>query len=107
MAADSETAAPVGKEISGTVRIIRSQPQTEVFFKDLKESVIIPVNSRHNQIYEACEKSWKKGTPVKLRIDPVSRHVLALPGSESGGGEALKPSTLSPDFKPLPEDSSK
>ena len=79
----AEDNASVGKEITGTVRIIRANPVTEVFFKDLKDSVVIPANSKHNQIYEACEESRKKGQPVHLQIDPVSRNVIGLPSAQT------------------------
>jgi hypothetical protein len=68
-----------GKEITGIVRLIRASPVTEVFFKDLKDSAIIPYSSKHNAIYEACEESRKKGTPVKLVIHPISREVIGFP----------------------------
>ncbi len=61
------------KQISGVVRIIRGEPQTEVFFKDLKDSVIIPKDSKHNEIYALCADSMKTGKPVSLMMDPVSR----------------------------------
>jgi len=74
----SSASAPAGQQISGVVRIIRAHPETEVFFKDLKNSVIIHRDSKHNQFYEACEESRKKGTAVRLTIDPVSRRVLGI-----------------------------
>ncbi len=71
----------VAKEVTGTVRLIRSTPETEVFFKDLKDSLIIPKDSQHNKLYDLCEESRKKGTPVKLLIDPVGRSILSPPKS--------------------------
>ncbi len=82
------------KEVSGVVRLIRANPETEVFFKDLKDSLIIPKDSGHNKIYAACEESQKKGKPVKLLIDPVGRRILSLPNppekTESGAGDSSK-----------------
>jgi hypothetical protein len=69
----------IGKQISGTVRLIRGSPSTEVFFKDLKDSAIIPKNNSHNAIYALCEESMKKGIPVSLIIHPISREVIAIP----------------------------
>ncbi len=67
--------------VTGVVRIIRAHPETEVFFKDRKDSLIIPKGTQHNQIYEACEESRKKGTPVTLKIDIKNRRILSLPGT--------------------------
>ncbi len=111
-AAGAQTASP-GKEISGVVRIIRAHPHTEVFFKDLKDSVIIPPGKHHNSIYELCERSWKTGQPVSLKIDPLSRQALPLVESKVPVNEAVesvpgsdRPST-SPGFKSIPDDSSR
>lgn len=71
---------PVGREISGVVRLIRANPKTEVFFKDGKESVFIANDSKHNAIFELCEESQKKGLPIKLTVHPISREVLEIPG---------------------------
>ncbi|MEZ0392678.1 MAG: hypothetical protein ACAH59_10705 [Pseudobdellovibrionaceae bacterium] len=89
-----------GKEISGVVRVIRAHPETEVFFKDFKDSVFIGKDSKHNQFYEACEESRKKGTPVKLVIHPISRRVLRLPAAAAGATQ--DPKSDSPVFVPLP-----
>jgi hypothetical protein len=79
--------------VSGIVRIVRGSPETEVFFKDLKNSLIIPKDSQHNKILEACEESRKKGTPVHLKIDPKSRRILGLPAAaKPAKGESSKPS---------------
>jgi hypothetical protein len=76
------------KEVTATVRLIRSTPETEVFFKDLKDSLIIPKDSQHNKLYDLCEESRKKGTPVKLLIDPIGRRILAPPKSKDNGDSA-------------------
>lgn len=107
-------AIPGTKEVSGVVRLIRGSPETEVFFKDLKDSVIIPkTSSKHNQIFAACETSMKKGTPVKLLIDPVSRQARGLPedkpASATSGEAAPAKSSASEStgFKEIPEDGAK
>lgn len=66
------------RAVSGVVRIMRASPETEVFFKDLKDSVIIPFGSRHNEIFSACEQSRKTGSPVHLIIDSKSRRALGV-----------------------------
>lgn len=65
-----------GESISGVVRIVRTSPETEVFFKDIKNSYIIPKNSKHNEIFEACLQSSKTGKAVALQVDPKNRRVL-------------------------------
>lgn len=100
-------------EVSGTVRIIRAHPETEVFFTDLKNSVIIPKTSSHNRILEACEEARKKNAKISLRIDPISRQVKSL-GEDSGiekkaDGKLLSTPVLSPGkegFHPIPSDDS-
>lgn len=72
-------AASGTQDISAKVRVIRGSPQTEVFFLDRKDSLVIPRNNQHNQILKACEESMKKGTAVQLVIDPKSRQILSLP----------------------------
>jgi len=67
------------KEVSGVVRLIRGSPETEVFFLDLKDSLIIPKDSQHNKLFDLCEQSRKKGTAVKLLIDPKARRILGHP----------------------------
>jgi hypothetical protein len=76
---EKDKAKDKGKEISAVVRLIRANPETEVFFRDYKESLIIPKDSQHNKIFAACEESRKKGTPVKLTVDPVARRILGFP----------------------------
>lgn len=76
-----------GQTVSGVVRLIRSSPQTEIFFKDLKQSYIIPKTSQHNKIYEACLQSSKTGKAVALQVDPVSRRVLAISNQTASGSD--------------------
>jgi len=77
-----------GTVIQGTVRILRGSPQTEVFFVDRKESLIIPNTRQHNEIFQACLRSSQTKTPVSLRIDPKSRTILSVPNSKSGPVES-------------------
>lgn len=84
----SQKAGRQTEEISATVRLIRAQPETEVFFKDYKHSLIIPKDSSHNAIYELCESSRKTGAPVKLSIDPITRTILS-PQKSSGNADGV------------------
>jgi len=79
-----------GTGISGIVRVIRGSPETEVFFKDLKESYVIPVNDSHNEIMEACLKSSRDNQPIHLTVDPISRRILSL--SDAGSKSSESPS---------------
>lgn len=85
----------VVQEVSGIVRMIRSNPETEVFFKDLKSSLIIPQGPQHNAIFKACEKSQKTNTPVSLMVDNASRRIMSLPGDSLGGADSLNASSES------------
>lgn len=64
--------------LSGIPRFIRGSPQTEVFFKDLKDSFIIPHNDSHNRILKAFIDAQKTGKPVNFRADPKVRVILGL-----------------------------
>ena len=77
--------------ISGVVRVVRGSPSTEVFFMDRKDSVIIPVNGHHNEIFDACLQSSRSRTPVSLIVNPSSRVVLSL--AKQSGGLSAKDST--------------
>jgi hypothetical protein len=87
------------QSISAKVRVIRGSPQTEVFFLDRKDSLVIPRNSQHNQILKACEDSMKKGTAVQLVIDSKNRQILSLPDATkehvADGDKKIKDETLS------------
>jgi hypothetical protein len=77
-----------GTVISATPRLIRSQPETEVFFRDHNTSYVIPKDDGHNKTYELVEKAMKAKTKVSLRVDPKSRRVLGVeaqaPSEEAG-----------------------
>jgi hypothetical protein len=83
MSLNLAAAEPVqGIAVSGVVRDIRGGNITEVFFKDpkdFKDSLVIPRNSKHNEIYKVCDDSKIHGTPVHLMIDPKNRQILGLP----------------------------
>jgi hypothetical protein len=78
-----------GEVVVGVPRLIRSAPETEVFFKDLNVSYIIPKNDNHNRSFEAVEKAIKSESAVSLRVDQKSRRVLGLAeGKKSSPGTA-------------------
>lgn len=88
-AADTESKKnPDEVSLSGTVNVIRKISVTEVFFKDLKDSYVIPSGSQHSQIYKALEESRKKGTPVSFRANSKSRRIVSI---ESGSSEKKAP----------------
>lgn len=64
--------------LSGTVHIMRKAGQTEVFFKDLKESYYIPSGNNHNAIFKACETSQNKGTKMSFKANTKTRQILSL-----------------------------
>ena len=106
------------EEVSGVVRIVRSQPETEIFFVDRKESVIVPAGAPdHNKVLKMSLDSIKSKKSVSMSIDPVSRRFIALPGSSKKSVTSIDeapelvqvaPSKAkSSSFKDIPEDSSK
>jgi hypothetical protein len=92
-AGSPESTKPQLKQISGVVRLIRGEPETQVFFKDLNDSVIIPKDSKHNEIFAMCNDSMKTGKSISLMMDPVS-HRAFLPT------DASKSSATVPDQSP-------
>ncbi len=81
-------------QISGTPRLIRSQPETEVFFRDLNQSYIIPKDNRHNKIFEAVSKAIKTKSKVTLEVDPKSRRILGLPEDGASSKTETVPAVL-------------
>ncbi len=69
-----------GVTVSGIPRLIRASPETEIFFRDVNTSYIIPKDSKHNQYYHAFETASRLNKSVSFRVDPVSRRVLAVDG---------------------------
>lgn len=72
----SSVNAASGNSISGTPRLIRQMPETEVFFKDLPQSYFIPRTSSHNRIFDAVMKAQKAGKAISLKVDPKSRQIV-------------------------------
>ena len=69
-----------GVTVSGIPRLIRASPETEVFFRDVNTSYIIPKDSKHNQFFEAFDQASRTNKSVSFRADPISRRVLAMDG---------------------------
>ena len=87
-------AGPALKEgqISATPRLIRSQPETEIFFKDFNQSLIIPKDNKHNKIFEAVSKAMKGNSKITLEVDLKTRRVLGIPEEAPvPQGEAVPP----------------
>lgn len=69
-----------GETVSGIPRLIRASPETEVFFRDINTSYIIPQSDKHNRFFHAFDQASKRNQAVSFRVDPVSRRVLAMDG---------------------------
>jgi hypothetical protein len=108
------------EEVSGIVRVVRSSPETEIFFVDRKDSVIIPAFHRdHNKALKMSLDSVKTQKPVSFSIDPVSHQFVGLPGAKSASpavnetmetpAEAapVKAKAKASGFKDIPAESSK
>jgi hypothetical protein len=83
--------APVNeneKTFSGTVRVLRKIDHTEVFFKDLPDSYVIPSGNSYSSIYKAFMNSQKTGASVTFKANIKSRRVLSIedPGTSAAAG---------------------
>ncbi len=78
---------PGAQVISATVRVVRSNPQSEVFFMDRKESLIIPANAHHNEIFEACLASSRTRTPISFLANLKTRTILSIKAPGKDGTE--------------------
>ncbi len=104
------------EQVSGLVRVVRSSPETEIFFIDRKESVIVPsFHPEHNKVVKMSLESIKNKKPISLSAHPVSRRMISagtkktiapvavdLTEIESAQPVSSKPSTKS--FKEIPSD---
>lgn len=89
---DVKTALKDNEEIlSGTVRVIRRIEMTEVFFKDLNGSYIIPSGPQYSSIYKALEESQKKGGAVSFKANTKTRRILTLEDSKPKSTPAADP----------------
>lgn len=86
-------AAENEKLLSGTVRVMRKIGVTEVFFKDLSDSYVIPSGRHYSSLYKAFNESQKKGHKVSFRANTKTRHILTFEetpaeSSNTGTGSA-------------------
>lgn len=79
-----------GETVSGTPRLIRANPSTEIFFNKLNQSYVIPKDSKHNPLYYAFEAAMKEQRAISFRVDPYSRRVLFVDGV-AGASSKKKP----------------
>lgn len=103
------------EEVSGPVRVVRSSPETEIFFIDRKESVIVPsFHPDHNRAVKMGLDSIKNKKPVSFSVNPTSRRLISAGGKKSSApaadvdaGEITKPTSSKPassGFKEIPGD---
>lgn len=69
------------ESLSGTVKVMRKNGMTEVFFSDLKESYFIPSGSKNYGIFKALTESQKRGSKVSFKVNKKSRQVLDIEAS--------------------------
>jgi hypothetical protein len=62
--------------VSGIVVGIRSNPETEVFLKNAKSSVIIPKGRRHNEFLNKAIQSQKSGREIGFIIDAKTMRIV-------------------------------
>ncbi len=80
-----------GTSLTGVPRLIRQDPLTEVFFRDLKTSYVIHTDSKHNANYKAFDEAARANRSITFRADPISRRILFVDGV--GGVKAPPPPT--------------
>lgn len=78
-------------QVQGVVRQIRGSPETDVFIQGVSERIIIPGNSKHNEIMNECLNSMKTGKSLSFTIDPISRQIRTWKNSPTNStGSATK-----------------
>lgn len=70
--------------LSGVVVGIRSRPQTEVFLRGAKRSVIIPPGRYHNQLLNKALQSQKSGSEASFKVDAKTGHAVEEQGPATG-----------------------
>ncbi len=65
--------------LSGVPKLIRGQPQTEVFFENLT-SFVIPKTEAHNRLFKKFQEAIATRSSVDFIGDPKKRVVLRLKG---------------------------
>jgi len=84
----SEDKASNDLHVQGVVRQIRGSPDTDVFLQGVPERIIIPGNSKHNEIMNECLNSMKTGKVLSFTVDPVSRQIHSWKNSPPAGSES-------------------
>lgn len=104
------------EQVSGLVRVVRSSPETEIFFIDRKESVIVPsFHPEHNKVVKMSLDSIKSKKPISLSVNPVSRRMISAGTKKTSSPVAVdlpeiemaKPVSNKPasgGFKEIPSD---
>lgn len=104
------------EQVSGLVRVVRSNPETEIFFMDRKDSVIVPsFHPEHNKVVKMSLDSIKNKKPISLSVNPVSKRLISAGTKRTGSpvavdfpeAEEAKPATSKPasrGFKEIPSD---
>ncbi len=75
-------------QVQGVVRQIRGSPETDVFIQGVSERIIIPGNSKHNEIMNECLNSMKTGKSLSFTVDPISRQIRTWKNSPANSGGA-------------------
>lgn len=75
-------------QVQGVVRQIRGSPETDVFIHGVSERIIIPGNSKHNEIMNECLNSMKTGKSLSFTVDPISRQIRTWKNSPKNSDSA-------------------
>ncbi len=104
------------EQVSGLVRVVRSSPETEIFFMDRKESVIVPsFHPEHNKVVKMSLDSIRNKKPISLSVNPVSKRLISTGAKKASSPvsvdfsseEVIKPASSKPaskSFKEIPSD---
>lgn len=83
-----------GTSVSGVPRLIRANPETEVFLRNVNGGFVLPPGARHNLMFDEFQKAMKTDKSVTFKYDAISRRVLHMDGLE-GVKQRPKPSNPS------------
>ena len=83
-----------GTAVSGIPRVIRANPETEVFLRNVNGGFVLPPGARHNLMFEEFQRAMKTEKSVTFKYDAISRRVLHVDGLE-GVKQRPKPSKTS------------
>lgn len=84
-AAPAAGAAPQGSpavagplKINGIPKLVRTNPNSEVFFYDINGSFVIPQAMGHNRIFNALIKAQNERKAIGILVDPKTNNVIGL-----------------------------